>query len=376
MTGMFGVGNIVGIIVALQIGGPGALFWVWIAAFLGSIIKYAEIFLALRYRISNNKGGYDGGSFYFLKASFKNTWIPILVACLFCVYGTDVYQFNVLTDCLSKNLQLHRGIVSSGLLALVLFGGISGIKNIAKACTFIMPVFLIIYTSMTLWIIFQEYALLPSIFSTVFKSAFQGHAAIGGFAGSSCFLALQHGIARVAYSSDIGVGYAAIVQSESRTNHPEKQAGLAVLGVFIDNLICTMSILLVLISGLWTGAPGTTASELVQKSLGLYFPHMPIFMPIFLLITGYTTLTAYFCAGLKCARFIGPRIGQKIYISYSISAFVFFSFFEQSTALLVMSISGALLLIINLIGILKLHKQISLPEGFPPLKKQKTKNAF
>ncbi len=107
MTGMFGVGNIVGIVVAVQIGGPGALFWVWIAAFFGSIIKYAEIYLALKYRIANNKGGYDGGCFYFLKTSFKNTWIPLLVACLFCIYGTDVYQFNVLTDCHATSSRAH-----------------------------------------------------------------------------------------------------------------------------------------------------------------------------------------------------------------------------------------------------------------------------
>ncbi len=226
---------------------------------------------------------------------------------------------------------------------------------------------------MSLWIIFQEYLLLPSLFSTVLKSAFQGHAALGGFAGSSFFLALQHGTARVAYSSDIGVGYAAIVQSESKVAHPEKQAGLAVLGVFIDNLICTMSILLVLISGLWTASPRIVTSELVQHSLGLYFPYMSVFMPIFLLITGYTTLTAYFCAGLKCARFIGPRLGKKVYILYAISAFLFFSFFDQSTALLMMSISGSLLLIINLLGILKLHKQIPVPVPEKPLKNTPSK---
>ena len=359
MAGMFGIGNIVGVLIALQLGGPGALFWVWIAALFGSIIKYAETFLALKHRVPNNKGGYDGGPMYFLKEAFRKPWIPASVAGLFCIYGTDVYQFNVLTNCLSKTLDIPNWIIMVGLLSSVLLGGLSGIKRVAKVCSLILPFFLLTYISMSLWIIVQEARLLPSIFTLVFKSAFQGHAALGGFAGSSVLLAIQHGTARVAYSADLGVGYTAIVQSESKTIYPEKQASLAVLGVFIDNFICTISILLVLITGFWTATPPIPTSELVQSSLGEYFPYMSIFVPVFLLIAGYTTLISYFCAGMKCARFLSPKQGKKIYILYSALAFFIFSFFDQSAALLVMSISGALLLIINLIGIFYLRDQIS-----------------
>ena len=363
MAGMFGIGNIVGVLIALQVGDPGALFWVWIAALFGSIIKYAETFLALKHRVVNNKGGYDGGPMYFLKEVFRKPWIPASVAGLFCIYGTDVYQFNVLTDCLSKTLDIQKWIIMTGLLSLVLFGGLSGIKRVAKVCSLIMPFFLLTYVSMSLWIIVQEASLLPSLFTLVFKSAFQGHSALGGFAGSSVLLAIQHGTARVAYSADLGVGYTAIVQSESKTVYPEKQASLAVLGVFIDNFICTISILLVLITGLWTASPPIPTAELVQNSLAEYFPYMTIFIPIFLIIAGYTTLISYFCAGMKCARFLSPKHGKKVYILYSGFAFFFFSFFDQSAALLVMSISGALLLIINLVGIFYLREQISFPKN-------------
>lgn len=206
--------------------------------------------------------------------------------------------------------------------------------------------------------IIHEAHLLPGILVTVFKSAFAGHAAVGGFVGSSAALAIQHGVARAAYSADLGIGYDSIIQSESSTVYPEKQASLAVLGVFVDNLICTMSILVVLISGIWTSSEPIEASRLVQTALGGYFPSMEIFMPLFLLIVGYTTLIAYFCVGIKCARFLAPKIGEKIYFGYAVFAFIFFSFFDQTQVLLLMSLSGALLLCINLLGIFRLRDQV------------------
>ena len=367
MGGMIGIGNIVGIVTALQIGGPGALFWIWIAALFGSIIKYAEIFLGLKYRVPNDRGGYDGGPIYFLKAAFKVSWIPFIAASLLCVYGVEVYQFNVLTNCLSYSWSLDKWIVAPFLLMLVLFAGLGGVKRIAKICSFVMPGFVLIYIAMGFWVISQEIHLLPNVLASVFKSAFHGHSAIGGFIGSSLLLAIQHGTSKAAYSSDLGIGYDSIIQSESSTVYPEKQASLAIIGVFIDNFICTISILIVLISGLWTANPLVAIPDLVKNSLSLYFPYMQIFMPTFLFMTGYTTIIAYFCVGLKCARFIGPKRGEKIYTIYACLAFIFFSFFDPSTALLVMSISGALLLIINLLGIIKLRDQVTFSTSSPPL---------
>lgn len=365
MGGMIGIGNVVGIVTALQIGGPGALFWVWVAALFGSIIKYAEIFLGLKHRVPNDRGGYDGGPVYFLRAAFKNTWIPGTVSLLLCIYGVEVYQFTILTDCISTNWNIDKIVVTCVLLVFVLFAGLGGIKRIAKICSLVIPFFVLSYISMSFWVIFQEIHLIPSILSSVFKSAFHGHAAIGGFAGSGILLAIQHGTARAAYSADLGIGYDSIIQSESSTVHPEKQASLAILGVFIDNFICTMSILLVLITGIWKANPPIAISELVQTSLAQYFPYMTVFMPIFLLITGYTTVIAYLCVGLKCARFLAPKYGEKIYILYACFGFLFFSFFNPSSALLVMSISGALLLILNLFGIVRLRNQIHFPQRKP-----------
>ncbi len=356
--GMIGIGNVVGVVTAVQIGGPGALFWVWIAALIGAIIKYSEIILGLKHRVPNKRGSFDGGPIYFLQAAFKNRFIPTTVAILLCIYGVEIYQFSVVTESVSSNWGLNRYLVMATLLALVLYAGIGGVRRIGKICSTIMPFFLVTYIFMSLWMISQEIHAIPMILRTVFESAFAGHAAIGGFVGSSALLAIQHGISRAAYSADLGIGYDSIIQSESNTVYPEKQASLAVFGVFIDNLICTMSILIVLVSGIWTSNPPIEASLLVQNSLGLHFPSMKVFMPLFLLIVGYTTIIAYFCVGMKCARFLAPKHGEKIYIGYAVMAFLFFSFFDQTQALLVMSLSGALLLSFNLLGIFRLRHQI------------------
>lgn len=356
--GMIGVGNIVAIVTAVKIGGPGALFWVWVAGCVGAVIKYAEIYLGLKHRVQNERGGYDGGPMFFLRKAFNVRWISTFVAVLLCVYGVEIYQFAVVTDTLSYNFSLNRYLVIGVLLFAVLYTGVGGVVRLGKVCTAVMPLFIICYVVMSLWIIFHEIYLIPEIIQEVFVSAFTGHAAVGGFAGSSVFLAIQHGISRAAYSADIGIGYDSIIQSESNTVYPESQARLAVLGVCIDNLVCTLSILLVLISGTWKAEAPIEGSQLVQTALSAYFPYMEVFMPIFLFVAGYTTIIAYFCVGMKCARFLFPRYGTRLYILFAIISLIFFSFFDQSQALLVMSVAGALLLITNLLGIFILRHQV------------------
>lgn len=356
--GMIGIGNVVGVVTAVQIGGPGALFWVWFAALVGSIIKYSEIYLGLKHRQKNDQGGYDGGPMYFLRSAFRFRWIPVLTAVLLCIYGVEIYQFVVITDSLSANFAIDRVWIIPTLLLLMLYGCAGGIERVGTICSWLIPAFILLYMSMSLWVIFQEIHLLPGIFKTVFVTAFTGHAAIGGFVGSSALLAIQHGISRAAYSADIGIGYDSIIQSESSTVYPERQARLSILGVCIDNLVCTLSILVVLISGIWTAETPIEGSLLVQTALGNYFPGMHIFMPTFLLIVGYSTLIAYFTVGIKCARYLSPTYGRAVYLVYGVFMLVMFSYLDQSKALLVMSVAGASLLIINLLGIYILRKQI------------------
>lgn len=356
--GMVGIGNLVAIVTAVQIGGPGALFWTWIAALAGALIKYSEVYLGLKHRIENNRGGYDGGPMLFLKKAFSNNWVPSLVCLLLCFYGVEIYQFSVITDTLVSNWSLPRVIVVPILLVLVLYAGIGGVSRVGKISLTLLPLFILTYMGMGLWVIAHHVAELPALAWQVLSSAFTGHAAIGGFAGSSVILAIQHGIARAAYSADIGIGNDSIIQSESRVVDPAFQARLSVCGVFIDNLVCTISILLVLVTGVWKAETPIPASNMVQTALAMHFPMMEVFIPLLILILGYSTIIAYFCVGLKCARFLFPKYGHRLYFMYAAMILPLFSFLNQSETLLMMSLAGSLLLTINLLGIYRLRKDV------------------
>lgn len=355
---MVGIGNLVAIITALQLGGPGALFWIWIAALCGSLIKYAEVYLGLKHRIENGKGSYDGGPMFFLQKAFANPWIPSVVSLLLCIYGVEIYQFSVVADSVSSNWSIAREFVVAGLLGLVIFAGMGGISRVGKISSTILPAFIMAYIGMCLWVVGHHIAELPAVLISVVKSAFTGHAAVGAFAGSTILLAIQHGVARAAYSADIGIGNDSVIHSESRIVNPSLQARLAVCGVFMDNFVCTMSVLLVLVSGVWKGSESIPASNMVQAALSQHFPFMEVFMPLFLLILGYTTIIAYFCVGIKCAKFLSPEYGKRFYFGYAAMVLPAFSFLDQSQALLLMSMVQGMLLLINLLGIFKLRSEV------------------
>lgn len=355
---MVGIGNLVGIVTAVQIGGPGALFWTWVAALAGALIKYSEVYLGLKHRVQNNRGGYDGGPILFLRQAFSNQWVPFLVGLLLCLYGVEIYQFSVITDSIVANWDVPRIGVIAALLALVLFAGIGGVARIGKISSRLIPFFIASYLLMGSWVILHHLTEIPAMLGQVFLSAFTGQAAVGGFAGSTILLAIQHGIARAAYSADIGIGNDSVIQSESMVINPAIQGRLAICGVFMDNIVCTMSILIVLTTGVWSSSDSMMASSMIQEALGQHFPGMEIFIPLFLLILGYTTIIAYFCVGLKCAHILFPNKGRVGYCLYAALILPIFSYLEQSQALLMMSLSGSLLLIINLFGIFRLRKQV------------------
>lgn len=358
LGGCTGIGNIVAICTAVQLGGPGALLWIWAAALIGMMIKYSEIYLGIKYRVANGKGGFHGGPMYFLRKAFNNRWVPFIVCFLLCIYGVEVYQFSVVTNSLSSNLALDKSIIVGALLILIIGAAMGGIKRIGQISSTLVPLFMVCYVGMGAWVLFQNFQFIPEMMTTIVKSAFTGHAAVGGFAGSGLLFTVSQGIRRGCYSGDLGVGYASVIHSESGEVSPEKQASLAIIDIFVDSfLICSTSVMLVLVTGAWK-AP-LDGSLLVQTALTNYFPYMDIFIPLFLFLLGYTTIIAYFCTGIKCAEFLSPKHGKKIYYAYAIPALAFFSFYDTSHALIVMSITGGLLLLINLYGIFKLRHEIS-----------------
>lgn len=356
--GCIGIGNIATIAVAVQVGGPGALVWVWLIALLGMIAKYAEIFLGIKYRRRNAKNGYNGGPMYFLSKAFpKHKWIPPVMAILLCIYGVEIYMFRVIEESVVLNWSVPPTAVTLVLLILIILAVRGGVERVGHISSILIPIFVVIYLLMTLFVLFKNYAVIPSMFLTVIKSAFTGHAAVGGFAGSTFALTVAKGISSACYSGDIGIGYASMMHSEAKTDNPQRQASLCIFGIFLDTfVVCTCTILLILSTGVWQ--MNLDGSVIVQYALSKYFPYMQYFMPFFIFILGYTTIIAYMCAGVKCARFISYRHGEYLYYIYGILSFVAFSFFDSTYALIVMNISGGLLMILNLSGIFKLRHEI------------------
>ena len=356
--GCVGIGNIVAICTAVQLGGPGALFWIWLTALMGMILKYSEVYLGLRFRVSDGKGGYNGGPMYFLTRVYTQSWIPKLVCILLCVYGVEVYQFSVITQSITSNLGFNPYAVTGLLLLLVIFAGSGGVQRVGTISSKSLPIFILIYVSMGLWVLVNNISVIPSVLELVFSSAFSGHAAVGGFVGAALMNTISYGIRRGCYTGDIGVGYASVIHSESSAQVPEKQASLAIFDIFLDTFImCTTSLFLILTTGVWKEP--MEAGMMVQSALGQYFPYMQYFMPFFLFLLGYNTINAYFCVGLKCAQFVSPRYGRIVYITYGITALIGFSFIGTDLAQSVIALAGVSLLIINGYAIYCLRDEIS-----------------
>ena len=335
----------------------GALFWIWITAFFGMILKYFEVYLGMRYRVPNGKGGFQGGPMYFLQRVFKTLWVPKLVCFLLCLYGIEIYQFSVVTENLSANLDLNKYIIAFVLVTLVISISRKGVNNVGRFASVFIPIFIICYLGMGAWVLYQNAGLLPSVIKTIVSTAFTGEAAIGAFVGSTILIAASQGMRRSCYSSDLGIGYASVIHSETREVSPEKQASLTIVEIFLDSyVICTTSLLLILVTGVWNSP--IPASMLVQTALANYFPGMHIFMPMFLLLLGFTTIISYFTAGIKCAEFISPWIGRKVYYVYAAVICPVYVWLQSEQALTVMSVNAALLLLINVYGVFKLRNEI------------------
>lgn len=356
--GCVGVGNIVGICTAIQIGGPGALFWIWITAIIGMVVKYAEVYLGVKYRKDHGDGTYSGGPMFFLKRATAQSWIPVTVCLLLCIYGVEVYQFRVITESLSENFHLHPGFVSAALIVCVIFAGSGGVARVGHIASYLIPVFVFLFLGMGFWVLAHHLHQIPIVLSQVFSQAFTGNSAVGGAFGSAIMITVSQGVRRGCYTGDLGVGYASVIHSESEVESAEKQASLVIVDVFLDTfVICTMSVMMILTTGIWQQP--MEAGMLIQTVLRDYFPGMDYFMPLFLFLLGYSTISAYFVVGLKCAEHVSKKWGVLMFNVYAVLALVLSVFFDTSQAQSVMAIAGGLLLLINSWGIWTLRKEIS-----------------
>lgn len=356
LAGAVGIGNVVGICSAVQIGGPGAVFWVWLVAFIGVLLKYTEVYLGMIYR-KRRHGGWDGGPMYYLREAYGARWMPALAAVLLCIYGVEVYQFHVVVDAISINWSIPRTIVMLIMIPCIFLAVRGGMKSLSKIAAAVVPFMIVLYLLMTSYVLLLHIADLPGVFGLIFKSAFQGHAALGGFVGSTFMQTFSQGIARGCYASDIGIGYTSILHTETSETNPGRQASLTFVGILADLLgVCTISMLLILVTGVWQEPIDQTMQ--VQEALSRYCPGVSYLMPILIFFLGYTTVIAFFVFGAKAAKFLMPRYGETLYYVYALIMFVVFTYSSTRQALLIMSISGVTLLIINLGAFLQLHRHV------------------
>ena len=356
--GSLGIGNVVAVAAAVRIGGPGTIVWIWVTAIVGALIKYSEVYIGMSRRISMPDGSRRGGPMVFFKEAFGSSW-PATLFCLFlCLYSVEIYQFSVVASVTSQAMGVSRWTTALSLLAIVLLVERGGFRRIGLIASFLVPFAVAVYVCLGSYVLFANADKLPSVIADIISSAFSARAAEGAFVGCTLLATISHGIRRGCYSSDIGIGYASIIHSASAATTPTKQASLLIFEVFMDTFfVCTMSVLLVLVTGTWT--EGGDSLLLIQSALGKYFPHMDLFMPFFLSLLGYSVISTYFSTGMYTVRHALPGWGPKIFYVYALTAFLTFTFIDCSYACSMMSVVGACLLFLNAAAIWKLRDSIS-----------------
>jgi AGCS family alanine or glycine:cation symporter len=269
-----GVGNIAGVATAISIGGPGALFWLWVSGVLGMCTKFAEIVVAIHYREPDASGQMRGGAMYVLRKGLGMPWLGSIFAGLVALaaFGIgNMVQSNSVASSLQASFGVNpsvTGLVLAIVTATVILGGI---KRIGQFTEYLVPFMAVFYLAGGLFIMVRFAAELPSAISLVMSSAFSGAAATGGFAGSTVMLAMRYGIARGLFSNEAGLGSAPLVHAAARTDHPVRQGLYGIFEVFVDTiLVCTTTGLAILVTGVWSG--GATGAELAGQAFSVGLP--------------------------------------------------------------------------------------------------------
>ena len=285
-----GTGNIAGVATALTLGGPGALFWLWLSGLLGMCTKFAEIVIALHYREPDATGTMRGGAMYTLRKGLKVPWLGGIFALLtsMAAFGIgNMVQANSVADSLRSSFGVDERI--TGIVLMTLTGAVilGGIKRIGQVTQVLVPFMSLLYLGGGLVILLLHYADLPSAVALVFESAFNGAAATGGFAGATVRAGMRAGIARGLFSNEAGLGSAPMVHAAAKTDHPVRQGLYGIFEVFVDTvLVCTITGLAILVTDTWqiegltgaalsgeafrSGLPGIFGNIIVTSSIMLF----------------------------------------------------------------------------------------------------------
>jgi AGCS family alanine or glycine:cation symporter len=269
-----GVGNIAGVATAISIGGPGALFWLWVSGVLGMCTKFAEIVVAIHYREPDALGQMRGGAMYVLRKGLGMPWLGTIFAGLVALAAFGIGNM-VQSNSVASSLQASFGVTPSvtGLILAIVTAAVilGGIKRIGQFTEYLVPFMAVFYLAGGLIILIRFASELPSAIALVMTSAFSGAAATGGFAGSTVMLAMRYGIARGLFSNEAGLGSAPLVHAAARTDHPVRQGLYGIFEVFVDTiLVCTTTGLAILVTGVWSG--GATGAELAGQAFSVGLP--------------------------------------------------------------------------------------------------------
>lgn len=361
LSATIGTGNIVGVATAIKLGGPGALFWMWLAAIFGMATKYAECLLAVKYRQVDKNGQMVGGPMYYLRDGVGSKWLATLFA-IFALgvacFGIGTFpQVNAILDASQISFGVSRQASAVVLTLLVAMVTLGGIKSIAKVASKVVPTMALFYVLACVSVLFFNSDKILSAIELVFVSAFSQTAATGGFLGASIMLAIQSGIARGVFSNESGLGSAPMAAAAAKTDSCVKQGLISMTGTFIDTIvICTMTGLTLILTGAWqadfAGAAMTTHAFALGLDAAVFGP---LLVSIGLMFFAFTTILGWNYYGERCVVFL---FGTRAVMPYKIVFLCLVAsgaFLHLDLIWIIADIVNGLMAIPNLIGLIALR---------------------
>ncbi|MBY5024749.1 sodium:alanine symporter family protein [Streptococcus suis] len=360
-----GTGNIVGVATAITTGGPGALFWMWVAAFFGMATKYAEGFLAIKYRTKDANGQAAGGPMHYITLGMGQKWKPLAIffaisGVLVALLGMGTFsQVNSIATSMSASFGLAPQLVSIVTAISIAFFIFGGIEKISDVSTKIVPFMAILYILASITVLALHWEQLLPTLALVFKSAFTPAAAVGGFAGATVQQAIQRGIARGVFSNESGLGSAPIAAAAAKSDNPVEQGLISMTGTFIDTLIiCTLTGLTILVTGQWS-VEGLAGAPLTQAAFSTVFGQPGVLaLTISLVLFAYTTILGWSYYGERCIEFL---FGTKSILPYRLAFIAMVAlggFLKLDLIWTIADIVNGLMALPNLIALLALSPVI------------------
>lgn len=358
LSATIGTGNIAGVATAIYLGGPGAVFWMWLTALVGMATKYAEAVLAVTYRETDSDGRYVGGPMYYIRNGLGSSWAWLGATFAFfamiAAFGIgNTVQSNSVAQALEGSFGLPT-LVTGLVLALLTFAVIvGGVRRIGAVAERLVPLMAALYILGALVILLVNIADVPAAFATIFGDAFTGTAATGGFAGAGLLAAIRFGVARGVFSNEAGLGSAPIAHAAAQTRDPVRQGTVAMLGTFIDTIVvCTMTALVIITTGAWTS--GETGAELSALAFENGLPGGDLIVTLGLVVFAFTTILGWSYYGERAAEYLfGTRIIMPFRLLWVV-ALVVGAIGNLGIIWLVADIMNALMALPNLIALIAL----------------------